>query len=215
VRLENSFVVPTPPDQAWALLMDVPRIIPCVPGAKLDETVDDSNWKATVAVKLGPVSLSFKADVKREEADEAARRATLSARAREARGRGNASATIESSLTPEDGGTRVDIVTELQLAGTVAQYGGRLVQDVASQLVTQFAGGIETQLAETHEPEPPSAEAEPEPQPLDGLQLGLGAARRSVGRPLRRYVVTAAVVCLAAGLVVLAYTAAKPRRHVG
>src|SRR5262249_55396620 len=110
--------------------MDVPRIIPCVPGARLDETVDGANWKATVAVKLGPVRLSFKADVKREEADEAARRATLSATAREARGRGNASATIESSLTPLNGGTRVDIVTELQLVGAVAQYGGRLMEDV-------------------------------------------------------------------------------------
>ncbi len=110
VKLENSFEVPAPPKHAWALLMDVPRIIPCMPGAKLDEAVDDANWKATMAVKLGPISLSFKTDVKREEADEAVWRAKLSAKAREARGRGNASATIESSLTPQDGGTRVDIV---------------------------------------------------------------------------------------------------------
>src|SRR5262249_62381038 len=118
-----------------------------MPGATLDETVDDANWKATMAVKLGPISLSFKTDVKREEADEAARRVTLSARAREARGRGNASATIESSLTPQDGGTRADIVTDLQLAGAVAQYGRGLVQDVSSQLVTQFAQGVKAHLA--------------------------------------------------------------------
>jgi len=100
VRLENSFEVPAPPEQAWALLMDVPRIIPCMPGAKLDETIDDSHWKATMAVKLGPISLSFITDVAREEEDESARRAKLSAKAREARGRGNAQATIESTLTP-------------------------------------------------------------------------------------------------------------------
>ena len=89
-----------------------------MPGATLDEAVDDENWKATMAVKLGPISLSFKTDVKREETDEAARRAKLSAKAREARGRGNASATIESSLTPQNGGTKVDIVTDLQLTGS-------------------------------------------------------------------------------------------------
>ena len=139
MKLENSFEVPASPEAAWALLMDVPRIIPCMPGATLDETVDDENWKATMAVKLGPISLSFKTDVKREESDEAARRAKLSARAREARGKGNASATIESSLTPQNGGTKVDIVTDLQLAGPVAQYGRGLVQDVSSQLVGQFA----------------------------------------------------------------------------
>jgi hypothetical protein len=47
-------------------------------------------------VKLGAISLSFKADVKLEEADELMGRAKLSTKAREARGRGNASATIES-----------------------------------------------------------------------------------------------------------------------
>ena len=87
MRLENSFEVPAPPEAAWDLLMDMPRVIPCMPGAKLDETLDDSNWKATVQVKLGPISLAFATDVKREEADEAARRTKLSARAREARRR--------------------------------------------------------------------------------------------------------------------------------
>lgn len=184
MKLENSFEVPAPPEYAWALLMDVPRIIPCMPGAKLDEAVDDANWKATMAVKLGPISLSFKTDVKREEADEAARRAKLSAKAREARGRGNASATIESSLTPQDGGTRVDIVTDLQLAGAVAQYGRGLVQDVSSQLVTQFADCLKAQLAAS--PEEATAAVEAQSKPISGLRLGLGALLRSLRRLFRR-----------------------------
>ncbi len=184
MKLENSFEVPAPPEHAWALLMDVPRIIPCMPGAKLDEAVDDANWKATMAVKLGPISLSFKTDVKREEADEAVWRAKLSAKAREARGRGNASATIESSLTPQDGGTRVDIVTDLQLAGAVAQYGRGLVQDVSSQLVTQFADCLKAQLAAS--PEEATAAVEAQSKPISGLRLGLGALLRSLRRLFRR-----------------------------
>jgi carbon monoxide dehydrogenase subunit G len=184
VRLENSFEVAAPPEQAWALLIDVPRIIPCMPGAKLDETVDEANWKATMAVKLGPISLSFKTDVKREEADEAARHAKLSAKAREARGRGNASATIESSLTPQDGGTRVDIVTDLQLTGAVAQYGRGLAQDVSSQLVTQFADCLRAQLAAS--PQEAVAAVEEQSRPVGGLRLGLSALWRSLGRLFRR-----------------------------
>jgi len=180
VKLENSFEVPAPPERAWDLLIDVPRIIPCMPGATLDETVDDANWKATMAVKLGPISLSFKTVVKREEADEAARRATLSARAREARGRGNASATIESSLTPQNGGTRVDIVTDLQLTGAVAQYGRGLVGDVSSQLVDQFADCLKAQLAES--PEDAAAAVEAQSRPVAGLRLGLKSLWRSVRR---------------------------------
>jgi uncharacterized protein len=149
MRLENSFEVPAPPERAWALLIDLPRVIPCMPGATLDETVDDSTWKATMAVKLGPISLSFNTDVKREEIDEAMGRAKLSARARESRGRGNAQATIESSLSPQNGGTRVDIVTDLSLSGPVAQYGRGLVEDVSSQLVTRFADCLKAQLVPT------------------------------------------------------------------
>ncbi|HYY04386.1 MAG TPA: SRPBCC family protein [Gaiellaceae bacterium] len=183
MKLENSFEVPAPPEEAWALLMDVPRIIPCMPGAQLDETVDSENWKATMAVKLGPISLSFKTDVKREEADEAARRAKLSARAREARGRGNANATIESSLAPQNGGTKVQIVTDLQLTGPVAQYGRGLVQDVSSQLVTQFAECLKKQLGPAEEAQ---AAVETASRPVGGLRVGLGALLRSLARLFRR-----------------------------
>jgi carbon monoxide dehydrogenase subunit G len=180
VKLENSFEVPASPEQAWALLTDMPRVIPCMPGATLDETVDDSHWKATMAVKLGPISLSFKTDVSREEADQGARRTTLSASAREARGRGNAAAKIESSLTPQDGGTRVDIVTDLQLAGAVAQYGRGMVQDVSSQIVTQFADCLKEQLAAS--PQEAAAAPGAESKPVAGLRLGFGALWRSIRR---------------------------------
>jgi uncharacterized protein len=183
VKLENSFEVPAPPEQAWALLMDVPRIIPCMPGAKLDETVDDSHWKATMAVKLGPISLSFITDVAREE-EESARRAKLSAKAREARGRGNAQATIESTLTPQNGGTRVDIVTDLTLAGAVAQYGRGLVEDVSSQMVTKFADCLKAQLVAS--PDEAAAAVEAQSHPVGGLRLGFGALLRALGRMFRR-----------------------------
>jgi carbon monoxide dehydrogenase subunit G len=184
VKLENSFDVPASPEEAWALLMDVPRIIPCMPGATLDETVDDAHWKATMAVKLGPISLSFITDVAREEADDAARRAKLSAKAREARGRGNAQATIESSLTPQNGGTKVDIVTDLQLAGPVAQYGRGLVEDVSSQMVSKFADCLKKQLAAS--PEEAAAAVEAQSRPVGGLRLGLGAMWRSLSLLFRR-----------------------------
>jgi carbon monoxide dehydrogenase subunit G len=156
-----------------------------MPGATLDEAVDDDNWKATMAVKLGPISLSFKTDVKREASDEAARQAKLSARAREARGKGNASATIESSLTPQNGGTKVDIVTDLQLTGPVAQYGRGLVQDVSSQLVGQFADCLKKQLGAAT-PEEAAAAVAVQSRPVGGLRLGLGALWRSFTRLFRR-----------------------------
>jgi uncharacterized protein len=195
VRLENSFQVPGSPDDAWNLLLDVERIIPCMPGAELTETVDDSHWKAAMHVKLGPISLQFATDLAREEVDEAARRVKLSAKARELRGRGGAQATIDSSLSSSDGATTATIVTDLTMSGAVAQYGRGLVQDVASQLVTRFADCLATQLAPAMPPEDETVAAGGEelaasvpppfhttPKPVGGVRLLVAALGRSLIR---------------------------------
>jgi carbon monoxide dehydrogenase subunit G len=191
MKLENSFEVPAPPEAAWELLMDVPRVIPCMPGATLVETVDDSNWKADMNVKLGPIALVFATDVSRAAADESGRVVTLSAKAREKRGRGGAQAQIESSLTEIESGTRVDIVADLTLSGAVAQYGRGIVQDVSGQLVTRFADCLKAQLAAsstgTEEATAVAAEAvAQQAKPVAGLSLGIGAFMRSIGRMFGR-----------------------------
>jgi hypothetical protein len=186
VKLENSFDVSATPEAAWALLMDVPRVIPCMPGAELLETVDESNWKARMRVKLGPISLSFLTDVSREEADETARRVRLAAKAREERGRGAASATIESSLSSAEGRTRVTTVTDLTLSGAAAQYGRGLVQGVTEQLLRSFAECLERQLAPAAaSAEAPASASEP-PRPVSGLRLGARALWSSLVRFVRR-----------------------------
>jgi carbon monoxide dehydrogenase subunit G len=177
MRLENSFEVPAPVEQAWRLLNDVPSIVPCMPGAELVEVVDENTWKAKLLVKLGPIGLQFLVDLAREQMDEAGGRVVLGAKAREAKGRGSAEATIESTLTAANGGTRVEIVTELTLRGAVAQYGRGVVADVASRLTAQFADCIAGKLADSPSPSPrPAAEA----APIGGIRLLLGALWRSL-----------------------------------
>jgi carbon monoxide dehydrogenase subunit G len=186
MKLENSFEVPGSPEAAWELLLDVPRVVPCMPGAELTEVVDDSNWKAKMAVKLGPISLTFATDVERTEVDEAARRVLLSASGRELRGRGNARAKVESSLASVNGGTRVDIVTDLSLSGPAAQYGRGIVADVSEQLVGRFADCLRAQLDSSQEPEAAEAAVAQAAKPVSGLRLFFAALWRSLTRPFRR-----------------------------
>lgn len=169
MRLENSFEVAAPVDAAWRLLNDVPEVVPCMPGAELVEVTGENAWKAKLHVKLGPISLQFLADVTREHMDETAGRVVLAVRAREAKGRGSAEATIESTLGAVDAGTRVDIATELTLRGAVAQYGRGVVADVASRLTAQFAGCIAAKLENA---------PVPEQKPIGGIRLVLGSLLR-------------------------------------
>jgi hypothetical protein len=184
VKLENSFDVPAPPDDAWALLMDVPRVIPCMPGAQLTETIDDETWKALMSVKLGPISLSFDTNVRREHSDESTREATLSADAREKRGRGAARATITSRLAPLDGGTRIDITTDLALSGPVAQYGRGMIEDVSTQLVKSFADCLKAQLVAPPDEARAAVAAQAKPVPIG--RHGLAAFWHAITRLVRR-----------------------------
>lgn len=178
MRVENTFEVPATPDAAWALLTDVPRVVPCMPGAKLERTVDDSTWEVLQQVKLGPISLQFRSEVCRTELDEANRRAVLSVGAKEARGRGGVDATVECALERVGGGTRVTVVTEIELRGTVAQYGRPVVGSVADDLTRQFATCLAS-LLQSEAPPSPAAEV----QPVGGIRLLVGSLWR---RLLRR-----------------------------
>ena len=184
MRLENSFHVDAAAERAWDLLMDVPRVVPCMPGATLDETVDDSHWNATMQVKLGPIGLTFATDVERTEVDEAGRSVTLVANARETRNRGRATATVESSLAAANGGTRVDIVTDLALSGSVAQYGRGMIEDISSRMVTSFAECLQAQLGESEEDAEAAVAAQS--RPIAGLSLFFGSLWRRLGRLVGR-----------------------------
>ena len=73
MEFDNTFEVPLPPEQAWPVLIDIRRIAPCMPGAQLTEVVDDRTYKGNIAVRLGPVALTFAGLVKFEEIDDAIR----------------------------------------------------------------------------------------------------------------------------------------------
>lgn len=45
MELKNEFEVNMPADQAWPLLLDVPEIVRCVPGAELLTKLDDRSYK--------------------------------------------------------------------------------------------------------------------------------------------------------------------------
>jgi carbon monoxide dehydrogenase subunit G len=149
MEFDNSFEVPLRPGEAWAVLMDIRRIAPCMPGAELTGVVDERTYKGRIGVRLGPVALTFAGTVRFEEIDAATHTARVAAQGSDAKGRGAANAIASFRLEPAGGGTRVLVHTNLALSGAVAQYGRGvgIIQLTAAQIVTQFANNLKTQLA--------------------------------------------------------------------
>jgi carbon monoxide dehydrogenase subunit G len=151
VEIKNSFEVPVGIDLAWEVLTDVQRVAGCMPGAELTEVADDGSYRGKVKVKVGPIAMSFAGEARFVELDEASKRMLLKAKGKELRGRGAAEATVTSQLAADGDSTVVDITTDIQLSGTVAQFGRGMIGDVSSHLVGQFADCLATQLAGTRE----------------------------------------------------------------
>ena len=168
MEFDNSFDVPLSPAQAWAVLMDIPRIAPCMPGAELTEIVDSQNYKGKISVRLGPVALTFAGRVEFESIDEAGRSARVKAQGSDAKGRGAANASAAFHIEPAGTGSKVLIHTDLNLSGAVAQYGRGvgMIQATAAQIIGQFASNLRTELAQQQSSSaPPTAPHLPSTSP--------------------------------------------------
>jgi carbon monoxide dehydrogenase subunit G len=146
MQLENSFEVAAPPDQVFAYLLDVNKVVGCVPGAELSEVVDQSTFKGKVKVKVGPISVGYSGTARISERNEAERTATLSADGRETTGSGSARATAQMRVQPSGEGSTVQIVTEYHVAGRVAQFGRGVMEDVSKRLIREMAECIQASL---------------------------------------------------------------------
>jgi len=198
MEFDNTFEVPLPPAQAWPVLMNIPGIAPCMPGAQLSEVVDDKTYKGNISVRLGPVALTFAGTVKFEEIDNVNHTARVRAQGSDAKGRGSAQAAATFRLEPSAGGSKVLVHTDLTLSGAVAQYGRGvgMIQATASALMTQFANNLKARIGR-HETKPavagapvdaPAAEAAPAAKPISGFALMAGVLWHSMlnlfrGRP--------------------------------
>jgi hypothetical protein len=191
LEIDNSFDVPIPVPEAWTLLMDIERITPCVPGAELTEVVDDQTYKGNIAIRLGPVNLTFSGHAHFEEKDDATHTALIKAHGTDARGRGGAQADVTFRLEATEGGARVLIHTNIQLSGAVAQYGrgAGMVADLAQHLIDQFAECLKTRLLAPAEAGGAEAAEAAEAAPAAPVQvggLGLKVLWNAIVRGLKR-----------------------------
>ena len=168
--------------------MDMPVVVSCMPGAELIETIDATHWKTKLAVKVGPISLVFAADLERETADVDSGRMVMTSKARESKGRGGATTRIESVMESVADGTRILIVTDVALSGTAAQFGRPVMQQVSHQLVAKFAEALRATLAagETPLDQPVTTSSGAQTRRPMALSISLWAALSTFARHLRR-----------------------------
>lgn len=151
MELSNEFTVDAPIDQAWAVLTDLERIAPCMPGAQLTE-VEGDEYRGLIKIKVGPISAQYKGAATFVSRDDAAHTAVLRAEGRDTRGQGNASATITATLVPAGASTKVTVDTDMTITGKVAQMGRGVLADVSAKLLGEFVVALERDVLSGNTP---------------------------------------------------------------
>jgi uncharacterized protein len=185
MKIANEFSVSAPIERAWDVLSDLDQVIPLMPGAQLVGR-DGEDFLGKVKVKVGPVTSEFTGKAQFLERDRQQHRAVISGKGKEARGTGNASATVTTQLHDDGERTRVTVDTDLKIVGKLAQFGSGILQQVSEKLLGQFVESLEEKLAaaNTAALESPANTTAPEPDPIDLIELAGGGTVKKYGPAL-------------------------------
>jgi len=220
IEIVKTFTIKAPPAAVWGFLTDPQRVARCMPGAAITERIDEKTFAGTMAVKVGPVSTSYKGKIVFERLDAQARIAETVATGQDVRGRGGADLRPTSSTKEvAPGETEVTAASKVNITGNLAQMGRGMVQDVSDQLFQTFSQRMRAELEPAASAPPPSITPAAAPAPgaspvaaatsaaageaLDLASVGARAAGRAASRAVRRPAVWVAIVIAAVLLYLL------------
>jgi hypothetical protein len=142
-----------------------------MPGAKITERIDDSNYKGTVTVRVGPATMSFKGDIQVLELDAKAKTLRMVGKGSDSSGTSGATMDLTARIEPGDNGQSNLIGrSEVSISGKAATFGGRMMNTVSDQILKQFAANFAQQVQPQAGAAPAAGQAAKGPE-LNGLAL--------------------------------------------
>lgn len=182
MQLSNEITVDASAEVLWEVLQDVERFAPYIPGFTLTE-VDGDRYRGHMKVKVGAVTVQYDLEilVNERDADNLIVRAVASGDER--KGAGTLRAAVVGSLSPNGDLTVMNIATELDVTGRVAQFGRSILAEVGAKLLARFGRDLEANVLASSEAdsEEQVAPGAIETEPLDLVELaGSTVAKRIV-----------------------------------
>ncbi len=144
MKFSGSFDIKAPREKVWAFVTDPNQVGPCGPGVESIEVVDATHFRARAKVGVGFITARFLMDMEladQRPPDEATMRA---------HGQAPGSAVDMSArmrLSDDGaGGTRMDWDADVDISGTLASVGGRMIEGTAHKMIGQTFDCIRTKL---------------------------------------------------------------------
>lgn len=160
VVLDKAFALDASAERAWALMQDIEAVAGCMPGAKITGRVNDTHYKGTITVRLGPATMAFKGDIEVLALDAAARSLHLLGKGTDSTGSSAATMDLTASVQPTGETSTLAGKSEVTMSGKAAALGGRLMGPVSEQLLKQFVANFSARLSAAAPPQTATGAAE-------------------------------------------------------
>ena len=185
MEIKGEYRIAAPREKVFAALNDPAVLQACIPGCESLEKTSDTELKAKVRMRIGPVSASFSGKVTLSDID------PPNGYRISGEGQGGAAGFAKGgavvSLREDAGETVLNYNVDAQVGGKIAQVGARLIDGTAKKLADEFFGKFAAMVGGP----PPAAASEaapataaPPPPPSAAAQrgynhwlvIGIGAA---------------------------------------
>ncbi len=139
VTIDKQYPIPASIENCWEVLSNITDLATCMPGASITEKIDDSNYKGSVKVKVGPATAAFAGDIEVQGIDPAKKEIRMLGKGAD-KGGSSASMQLTASLLAQaDGTTNLVGKADVIVNGKFAQFGGRMMTSVSDMILKQFA----------------------------------------------------------------------------
>lgn len=144
MKFNGSVDIHAPRAKVWALLMDPAQVGSCGPGVESIETIDETHFRARAKVGVGFISARFVVDMEMTDL------VPLESSVIRAHGQAPGSA-VDATATMRlgdgaGGATTMDWTADVNIAGTLASVGARLIEGTANKMIGQTFDCIKAKL---------------------------------------------------------------------
>lgn len=182
VSLNKIFPLDGSIEDAWQILQDIEQVAGCMPGGEITEVIDENNYKGSVKVKIGPMKVAFNGDINVLDINTDERQIHLIAKGQDSKGTSSASMDLTAKVrTGESGASELTGDAAVTVNGKLANFGGRMMTQVADQILGQFADNFRHKLAassttdsDSDEPAPAATNHQPVKE-INGLKFAWDA----------------------------------------
>ena len=143
MKIESTQELHAPRDRVYSALTDPEVLRRCIPGCESLEKTAEDTYSATLKAGVGSIKGTFKGEVRLEDMRPPEHYRIVV----EGKGAiGFAKGSADFDLEEKDGVTVITYSGDLQIGGTIAGVGQRMIQGAAKMMASRFFASLEAEV---------------------------------------------------------------------